>query len=245
MERVRVGCSGWQYRHWRGSFYPKELAVDDWLEFYVGRFDTVELNNSFYRLPEPETFAAWRRRLPSGFLMAVKASRYLTHLKRLRDPDQPLERFWSRANRLRERLGPVLYQLPPRWHRNVERLAAFTQAAPRRKRQAYEFRDPSWYVPEIYEVVGRSGAALCLHDMPGSESPRDPVGPFVYLRFHGSGARYGGRYPSQRLTAWADRLAEWAVAGLPGYVYFNNDIGGHAVRDADRLRRLLERRGVG
>jgi uncharacterized protein YecE (DUF72 family) len=243
-ERVRVGCSGWQYRHWRGVFYPKDLPVDAWLDFYVDRFDTVELNNSFYRLPDAETFAAWHRRLPRGFVMAVKASRYLTHLKRLRDPEQPLDRFWSRAERLRAHLGPVLYQLPPRWNRNVERLAAFVDAAPRRRRQAFEFRDRSWYRAEVYDLLDRAGATLCLHDMPGSASRNQAVGPFVYVRFHGSGSRYGGRYPSQRLAAWADRLAEWARDGRPAYVYFNNDVGGHAVRDAERLRRLLERRGV-
>jgi uncharacterized protein YecE (DUF72 family) len=146
--RVRVGTSGWEYRDWRGRFYPRDLPKDRWLEHYVQHFDTVELNTSFYRLPAAETFAAWRDRLPDGFAMAVKASRYLTHIKRLRDPDEPLERFWSRARRLGDRLGPVLYQLPPRWRRNAERLAEFLDAVPRGAPQAIEFRDPSWYDPD-------------------------------------------------------------------------------------------------
>lgn len=242
--QVRVGCSGWQYRHWRGDFYPRELPQSRWLEFYAERFDTVELNNSFYRLPDPSTFAAWRRRLPAGHVVAVKASRYLTHVKRLRDPADPLERFWSRARHLGERLGPVLYQVPPRWSRNAERLAAFLEALPDHA-QAIEFRDADWYVPEIDRLLASAGIARCLHDMPGSAPRPNRVGPLVYVRFHGRGQRYGGRYSSQMLTAWAERLAGWARDGVPCYVYFNNEVGGHAVRDAARLRDLLGRRGVG
>jgi uncharacterized protein YecE (DUF72 family) len=180
--------------------------------------------------------------VPDGFCFAVKASRYLTHLKRLSDPAEPLERFWSRAVRLGDRLGPVLYQLPPNWRRNVERLDAFLAEVPRGRSQAVEFRDRRWYHPSVYEVLERHGVALCVHDMQGSASPKRALGPFVYLRFHGSGQRYGGRYPSQRLAAWADRIGEWAGAGLPVWAYFNNDVGGHAVRDATRLREMVARR---
>jgi uncharacterized protein YecE (DUF72 family) len=242
--RVRVGTSGWEYRDWRGRFYPRDLPKDRWLEHYVEHFDTVELNNSFYRLPAGETFAAWRDRLPDGFAMAVKASRYLTHLKRLRDPDDPLERFWSRARRLGNRLGPVLYQLPPRWHRDPERLAAFLDAVPRRTPQAVEFRDPSWYHPDTEALLARAHVGLCLHDMPGSAHTEPPVGPIAYLRFHGGTGRYQGSYSSQRLTAVADRLASWAHDGLSCWVFFNNDPQAHAIRDALRLRDYLARRDV-
>jgi uncharacterized protein YecE (DUF72 family) len=239
---VRIGCSGWQYRHWRGDLYPRGLAQDRWFEFYAERFDTVELNNSFYRLPEGDVFAAWARRSPPGFILAVKASRYLTHVRRLADPAEPLDRLWSRATRLGAHLGPMLYQLPPRWKRNLDRLGAFAAAVPRHRRQAIEIRDPTWYDPATYAILERAGLALCLHDMPGSASPREPIGPFAYVRFHGSGARYAGRYPSQALAAWADRLADWSAAGRACYVYFNNDIGGHAFRDASRLREMVARR---
>jgi uncharacterized protein YecE (DUF72 family) len=239
---IRIGCSGWQYRHWRGDLYPRDLPPARWFEFYAERFDTVELNNSFYRLPEADVFASWARRSPPGFLLAVKASRYLTHLRRLREPKEPLHRFWSRAERLGEHLGPVLYQLPPRWNRNAERLAAFAQAVPRDRRQALEIRDPSWYHPDTYAAMARGQLALCLHDMPGSESPREPIGPFAYVRFHGSGTKYGGRYSGPALAAWADRLVRWAGDGVPGYAYFNNDVGGHAFRDAERLREMVARR---
>ncbi|MEP6769003.1 MAG: DUF72 domain-containing protein [Acidobacteriota bacterium] len=143
--RFRVGCSGWQYRHWRGEIYPADLPASKWFDFYASRFDTVEINNSFYRLPEGAVFEAWRRRAPAGFLYAVKASRYLTHNKKLKDPEEPLERFFDRARHLRGKLGPVLYQLPPGWSVNLERLDAFLELLPGRARHVLEFRDP-WLV---------------------------------------------------------------------------------------------------
>ncbi len=241
---VRVGTSGWDYRHWAGRFYPADAPHDRWLELYAREFDTVELNNSFYRLPEAGTFVEWARRVPVGFTFAVKASRYLTHVRRLREPEEALARLWTRARRLGDHLGPVLYQLPPRWLPNHERLVAFLDAVPREEPQAIEIRDRRWYGSWLAKALDDSGVALCLHDMPGSATRPEPVGPFVYVRFHGSGTKYGGRYTSQRLRAWADRIAAWAAAGSPVWAYFNNDIDGHAVRDADRLRALLARRGV-
>jgi uncharacterized protein YecE (DUF72 family) len=237
---IRVGCSGWQYRHWRGDFYPADLPTDQWLAFYARSFDTVELNNSFYRLPSADAFAAWRRRVPVGFCFAIKASRYLTHLRKLREPAQPLGLLWSHAARLGPRLGPMLYQLPSHWQRNTDRLSAFLDAAPRDRAQAIEFRDRSWYDPAVYELLRAHGVALCLHDMTGSASPAEPVGPFVYLRMHGSGSRYAGRYPDDALRVWADRLRSWSASGCSCWVYFNNDIGGHAPRDAVRLRDMIQ-----
>jgi uncharacterized protein YecE (DUF72 family) len=240
--QIRIGCSGWQYRHWRGRFYPRELAVDRWLEHYATTFDTVELNNSFYRLPEADAFAAWASRVPAGFLFAVKASRYLTHLKRLREPREPLDRLWTRAERLGRHLGPMLYQLPPRWHLDLDRLSAFLDEVPRRRRQAIEFRDRTWYAEAALRRIEHSPVGLCLHDMPGSASPRQPIGRLVYVRFHGPTGRYHGAYSLQHLAAWADRLVEWADGGRRVFVYFNNDVGGHAVTDAARLRELVARR---
>ncbi len=236
---IRIGCSGWQYKHWRGNFYPNDLPADRWLEHYASVFDTVEVNNSFYRLPEAATFQLWARRVPVGFLFAVKASRYLTHMKKLTDPAEPLDRLWSRARRLGRKLGPVLYQLPPHWRRNLDRLGSFLAAVPKRRPQAVEFREPSWYSPDVYEVLDRHHVALCLHDMAGSAAPRVIVGPFLYVRFHGAGARYGGRYPEAVLEDWAEWLRPRIASGVHLYAYFNNDVGGHAPRDALRLARLL------
>ncbi len=240
-EPIRIGTSGWEYDHWAGSFYPEGLPHTRWLEHYAEHFDTVELNNSFYRLPAADTFRTWSGRVPDAFTFAVKASRYLTHIKRLRDPEEPLHRLWTRARRLGDRLGPVLYQLPPRWTPDPGRLQAFLAALPTGP-QAIEFRDRRWYVPDVLGAVERASVALCLHDMPGSATAPSAVGPFVYVRFHGSGATYGGRYSSQRLSGWADRMSGWAAEGLPVWAYFNNDIGGHAFRDAVRLRDMVERR---
>jgi uncharacterized protein YecE (DUF72 family) len=238
---IHIGTSGWEYRHWAGDFYPAGLSRDRWLEFYVREFDTVELNNPFYRLPEASVFDGWARRVPRDFRFAVKASRYLTHLRRLREPQEPLERLWTRARHLGPRLGPVLYQLPPRWKPNVERLETFLTALPEEP-QAIEFRDRRWYSARTLSLLDKAGVALCLHDMAGSAPSPRRAGPFVYVRFHGAGQKYGGRYSSQRLAAWADRMVGWAEDGLPVWAYFNNDTGGHAVRDADRLRAMVARR---
>jgi uncharacterized protein YecE (DUF72 family) len=238
---VRIGTSGWEYGHWAGRFYPRNVKRDRWLEHYATEFDTVELNNSFYRLPDAEQFARWGRRVPSGFRFAVKASRYLTHIKRLREPAEPIERFWTRARRLGPRLGPVLYQLPPRWAPDLDRLDAFVHAIPSEP-QAIEFRDRRWYGAPTFELLDRAGVGLCLHDMPGAATRPRPIGPLVYVRFHGAGAKYGGSYSSQRLSAWADRIAGWARDGMPVWAYFNNDAAANAARDADRLRGFVARR---
>jgi uncharacterized protein YecE (DUF72 family) len=239
-----VGCSGWQYAHWRGDFYPAELPTSRWFAHYALTFDTVEINNSFYRLPTAETFAKWREQAPSHFLYAVKASRFLTHMKKLKDPEDPLARFFDNAKQLGPRLGPVLYQLPPRWPLNLERFEIFLRALPRGYRHTVEFRDPSWYDERVYELLRRYNVALCLHDMQGSASGKLVVGPFIYVRLHGT-RKYGGRYPDARLDDWADWLAERAAEGLHVFAYFNNDTGGHAPRDAVRLRAgILERLGA-
>ena len=235
-----VGCSGWQYQHWRGDFYPAELPVSQWFEYYARHFSTVEINNSFYRLPERATFAAWRRRAPARFLFAVKASRYLTHMKKLKDPEEPIDRLFTRMRALGVHLGPVLYQLPPGWKADVDRFAHFLQALPRDVQHVVEFREPSWYAPAIRALMERHGVSMCLHDMAGSATARDRVGPIVYVRFHGTTGKYGGAYPRERLRGWADWLNAQRAAGSDVYAYFNNDVGGHAPRDAAALRHAME-----
>jgi len=239
---ARVGCSGWQYKHWRnGAFYPAAIPQTRWFEYYASCFDTVEINNTFYRLPEAGTFAQWKARAPNGFLYAVKASRFLTHMKKLKDPVDPLDRLFSRARQLGRTLGPVLYQLPPRWSLDLDRLETFVRALPKRRRHAIEFRDPSWYTPDVFALLDRCGVALCLHDMAGSATGRIAHGPFVYARFHGP-QKYNGRYPDDALERWADWLSSQLKNGRPVYAYFNNDIGAHAPRDAMRLRDLIATR---
>lgn len=253
--RIRIGCSGWQYRHWRGNFYPAKLPQSRWFEHYTRTFDTVEINNSFYRLPSPETFARWREQAPRHFLYAVKASRFITHLKKLKDPDEPLSRFFQNVQHLGPHLGPVLYQLPPRWPVNLERFEIFLDALgrvgasarltgtgrPFRPRHVVELREPSWYDERVFDMMRRRRVALCLHDMQGSASGKLAVGPFVYVRFHGW-TKYGGRYEDEQLDEWADWLAARITDGLEVFAYFNNDVGGHAPRDAVRLRDRLHAR---
>ncbi len=248
---MRVGCSGWQYTHWRADFYPAELPTSRWFAHYALTFDTVEINNSFYRLPPPGTFAKWREQAPRHFLYAVKASRFLTHMKKLKDPDEPLLRFFDNAKQLGPRLGPVLYQLPPHWPLNLERFEIFLRAlAPAARaagikplpRSVVEFRDPSWYDERVFALLRRYKVALCLHDMQGSASGKLVVGPFIYVRFHFGTKKYGGRYPDDRLNDWADWLAARSAEGLDVFAYFNNDTGGHAPRDAVRLRAGIQDR---
>jgi len=234
-----VGCSGWQYKHWRGDFYPADLPQTRWFEHYARTFDTVEINNTFYRLPEQATFAAWARRAPPAFEFAVKASRFLTHMKKLKDPEEPIDRLFTRMRALGTHLGPVLYQLPPGWKADVERFSYFAEALPRATKHVVEFREPSWYAPEIRAVMERHGIALCLHDMAGSATERERLGPFVYVRFHGP-SKYSGRYQDDQLAGWAQWCAARAKEGFPVYAYFNNDAGGDAPRDAVRFRSLLK-----
>lgn len=241
---IRIGCSGWQYRHWRNDFYPPNLPQSRWLEHYATVFDTVEVNNTFYRLPEMSTFAAWKGRVPRRFLFALKASRYLTHMKKLKDPKEPLALFLSRARALGRTFGPILYQLPPRWPltaASVERFDRFLRALSRRRLHAIEFRDPSWYDDDVFARIEQHGAALCLHDMHGSATGRRSVGSFVYVRFHGV-QKYSGRYRDEALDEWASWLSARTRQGIPIFAYFNNDAGGHAPRDAMRLRRCVARK---
>jgi uncharacterized protein YecE (DUF72 family) len=239
---VRIGCSGWQYKHWRGDFYPAELATSRWFAHYALSFDTVEINNTFYRLPEAGTFVKWREQAPPRFVYAVKASRFLTHMKKLKDPEEPLERFFSRASELGTHLGPVLYQLPPRWPVDLERFEYFLRALRGYRHQpVIEFREPSWYDERVFALMTRHRAALCLHDMQGSASGKRIVGPLIYVRFHGR-TKYSGRYADETLEEWADWLAARSSEGMDVCAYFNNDVGGHAPRDAVRLRAHLQRR---
>jgi len=238
--QFRIGCSGWQYRHWRENFYAG-VRVSGWFQHYASVFDTVEINNSFYRLPEASTFARWAEQAPPGFLYAVKASRFLTHMKKLKDPEEPVQRFFDRALELKQSLGPVLYQLPPGWKKDTVRLAHFLGILPRHVRHTIEFRDPSWYAPEVLELLQEHDVPLCLHDMRGSATERMALASFVYVRFHGPTGTYAGGYPEERLRSWASWLGARRGEGLDVYAYFNNDVGGHAPVDALTLRLMMER----
>jgi uncharacterized protein YecE (DUF72 family) len=233
-----VGTSGWQYKDWRGILYPQGVPQRLWLETYAETFRTVESNNAFYRLPSPESFAGWRDRTPDGFVMAVKASRFLTHIKRLADPAEPVERLMNAASALKDKLGPILLQLPPTLKADPERLARCLDCFPKHVRVAVEPRHPSWWTDEIREILAARDAALCWADRLGR--PQNPLwrtAGWGYVRLHEGRATPGPSYGDASLKTWARRVgeADWRDA----YVYFNNDLGGAAVRNALRFARLV------
>ena len=229
---ILLGTSGWQYRHWRETFYPKGVPQAAWLEYHAQRFAIVESNNAFYRLPERKTFEAWRERTPDDFVMAVKASRYLTHVRRLRDPQEPVDLIMERASGLGDKLGPILVQLPPSFHVDVPRLRATLAAFPAGVRVAVEFRHDSWYVDEVRAVLEGAGAAICLADRRGSLTPLWRTTDWTYLRFHEGRAHPSPCYGRDALRRWAERLAATWRPAEDCYVFFNNDPRACALRDA-------------
>lgn len=236
-----IGTSGYHYAHWRGVFYPPRLPVSRWLAFYAQHFATLELNNPFYRLPSEVAFQGWREATPPRFRFAVKASRFLTHIKRLREPEAPLALFFQRAQHLGEKLGPILYQLPPQMHRDDGRLEAFLAALPKEREHVIEFRHRSWFDDAVFALLQRAGVGFCIADLQDCPTPFVVTADFAYVRFHGSGGTYWGSYSDAELGQWAERLRSVAPRLRAIYVYFNNDAEGAAVRDARRLRELLAR----
>jgi uncharacterized protein YecE (DUF72 family) len=241
---VRIGTSGWQYADWRGPFYPEKLPQRAWLESYAERFATVESNNAFYRLPERATFEAWADRTPADFVMAVKVSRYLTHVKRLQGPAEPVARFLSRARGLGPKLGPALLQLPPQLRCDRELLARTLDRFPPDARVAVEFRHESWFTDDIRRLLTDHGAALCLADRRGVLGPVWRTADWTYLRFHVGRARPRPSYGDAALDGWAARLAAQWSADEDVFVYFNNDHRAAAPRDAARFARRVARRGL-
>jgi uncharacterized protein YecE (DUF72 family) len=236
---VRIGCSGWIYRHWRGLFYPEKLAQRLWFAHYAATFGTVELNTSFYHLPKADTFTKWRGQAPQSFRYAVKASRFITHMKKLKDCDEPVETLLVRARNLGPALGPILYQLPPSLHLDLDRLDAFISILPSDLTHVFEFRHMSWMSEELLELLDRRRVSFCAHDMPRLATPRWTAGPAAYVRFHGGTGKYVGRYADETLLGWTDWIVKQAQGGRDVWCYFNNDIGGHAIDDALTLRAMV------
>jgi uncharacterized protein YecE (DUF72 family) len=238
---VLVGTSGWQYNDWRGRFYPKDLPKSEWLPYFSAEFPTVEVNNTFYNLPKEETFASWREVSADGFLITIKASRYITHIRRLRECRDPVRLLWSRCRRLGTKLGPVLFQLPPNFKADVELLRRFLRVLPKTMRAALEFRHPSWENDETYAALDEAGCALVLADRPRARVPDVTTGGWSYIRFH-QGTLVTPGYTRSKLRRWAGQIAETPAGDT--FVYFNNDTGGAAIRDARTLTDILRRRGV-
>lgn len=243
--RVRIGTSGWHYKHWCGPFYEDRTAPSQMLQVYLRYFDTVEINNSFYKLPSAETFRLWRQSAPPGFRFAVKASRFITHMKKLKDPQNALDNILKRAAELKDKLGPILFQLPPKWMVNAERLEEFLAALPQRHQYAFEFRERSWHKDAIYDILRRHNAAFCMYELNGFHSPEPITADFTYMRLHGPGGPYQGSYSQETLREWARKIERWGERLKDIYVYFDNDQAAFAARNALQLKQMVrEDRGT-
>jgi uncharacterized protein YecE (DUF72 family) len=236
---VHIGTSGFHYKHWIGPFYPPRTPASKMLAYYYEHFDTVELNNTFYRLPTKNALENWRDSTPEKFCFAAKGSRFLTHMKKLKDPQQGLGRFFDAVDVLRQKLGPILFQLPPNWELDLDRFTGFLKALPRYHRYAFEFRNPTWNTPKIYDQLSLHRAGYCIFDLAGFQSPIEVTTDLVYIRLHGPGGKYQGSYNDAALSNWADRIRQWHHERRSVCVYFDNDQAGYAARNALKLKALL------
>jgi len=239
VEGIHIGTSGWHYDHWKGPFYPREMDSEGMLGYYSAIFRTVEVNNTFYQLPEKKTLLQWRDAVPAGFIFAVKASRYITHMKKLRDPEDPVSTFMQRIETLGVKLGPILFQLPPRWKLNPERLKSFLQGLPEESRYVFEFRDPSWFDEVAYGLLSERNIALCIYELAGFSSPKRITADFAYLRLHGPGEAYEGKYDRKALAEWARTFFTWSGKDMEIFCYFDNDERGYAAANATQLSGML------
>src|SRR4029079_2987069 len=239
VSNIHVGCSGWVYKHWRGIFYPDGLPQRRWFERYDEEFDTVEINASFYRLPLASTFDGWREKAPPGFRYAVKANRFITHMKKLLDCEESVDTFITLARKLEHTLGPILYQLPPSLHKDLGRLDAFLARLPSDIEQVVEFRHKSWYEDDVLALLDSHDIGFVTHDLKVLKSPRWASGRTAYVRFHGSGGKYWGRYPDEALLEWTDWCLEQSRLGRSVWGSFNNDIHGNAIEDARTLKSMV------
>jgi uncharacterized protein YecE (DUF72 family) len=237
--QIHVGTSGWHYRHWRGVFYPEDLPARDWLGFYADHFSTVEINRSFYALPASKTLVDWCAQTSDRFLFTLKAPRTITHYKKLKHCTEQIDTLMRTLDTLGARLGPVLFQLPPRWRCNVRRLAQFLNQLPRGHRFVFEFRDPSWHTSEVFELLADNEAGLCIYDLSGQTSPLLTTTDFVYVRLHGPARAYTGQYHPSTLRGWISKARGWQRAGKDVYLFFDNASDGGAVKNARRMCSFL------
>jgi uncharacterized protein YecE (DUF72 family) len=242
--KIHIGTSGFHYKHWVGRFYPQGMKPEKFLPYYFKFFHTVELNNPFYRLPSRETFDKWRQGVPEDFIFSVKASRYITHIKKLKEPEESVFNFIEKADGLKEKLGPILFQLPPGWALNEERLISFIKILPPHYRYTFEFRNPTWYNEKVYHALKQKNIAFCIYELEYHLSPVITTADFVYIRLHGPETKYAGSYSENSLSEWADRCREWSEEGKDVYLYFDNDQLGYAAFNAMTLAEMLQKEEV-
>lgn len=238
--KIYIGTSGWNYDGWKGNFYPAGVTQKNFLSAYAENFSTSEINTSFYGLPSTQTVKNWKKATPDDFIFAIKASRYITHNKKLKDPKDSVQRFFEAIRPLGDKTGPILFQLPPKWKVNTERLSDFLKIIARRKyRYTFEFRHDSWHCEEVYDLLRKYNAALCLYDLAQFQSPEIVTADFIYIRLHGpSENKYQGSYDTKTLKAWAAKMKDWSKK-KDVYCYFDNDQKGYAPADALRLMKIL------
>jgi uncharacterized protein YecE (DUF72 family) len=240
MARVLIGTSGWHYDSWRGPFFPKGLPLKEQLPYYSGQFSTTELNGVFYRTPTPEAVKSWRDQTGRDFIFAWKASKFITHWKRLSDKSvNSLELLEDRLSLLGSKAGPILFQLPPNFKADADRLTSFLKLLPKKRRYSFEFRHPSWYTPPILRLLRAQNISLCISDHHDAPAPWKRTANFVYVRGHGPTGRYKGHYSARTLSEWARRIGSWKKQGCDVFVYFDNDQKSAAPADARSLRKLM------
>ena len=240
VHKIHIGTSGWSYKHWVGKFYPDKSNSEEQFEFYTRHFDTVEINNSFYKLPPRSVFENWYKYSPKKFLFVVKANRFITHMLKLTKPQEPITRLFNSIDALKEKLGPVLFQLPPKWKVNAVRFKEFLEALPKGQRYVFEFRNETWYTEEIYQLLHQYNCAFCIYELGGHMSPMNITADFVYLRLHGpTENKYQGSYSNAVLKKWAKQCIQWQKEKKDVYVYFDNDQEAYAVYNALALKKLV------
>ncbi len=237
--KIHIGTSGWNYKHWKGNFYPEELPQKKWLEFYNNKLSTVEINNSFYKLPSKETFKKWAEGVPNDFIFSVKASRYITHMKKLKDPEESNKKLFDNMKGLGKKLGPILFQLPPHWGFNKERFEEFLKSLSKKYKYTFEFREQSWWNNETLDLLKKYNAAFCIFELGDLISPKEVTADFIYIRLHGPGNKYRGSYNENTLSYWKGRFTGWSENVKEIYCYFDNDDSGFAVQNAITLNEKI------
>ncbi|MGK5595296.1 MAG: DUF72 domain-containing protein [Parachlamydiaceae bacterium] len=238
MSAIYIGTSGWSYQHWKENFFPNKLPTTKWLNYYAQTFPTVEINTTFYHLPLEKTVVNWYQQVPSQFLFAVKASRYITHIKRLRNCQESVDLFMKKISSLKDKKGPILFQLPPSLQMDLARLQSFLSYLPKKEKFVLEFRHASWFVDDIYTILSDHNIALCITDLNGTLSPEMMTANFSYIRLHGPKKAYQGSYGLANLKKWQKKIEKWGRSQTV-FCYFDNDEKGYAIQDASSLQGLL------
>lgn len=240
MKKIHIGTSGWYYEYWKGPYYSRKIAPKDFLKEYGADFPTVEVNNTFYRLPTTKTLRHWKKSVPQSFIFSLKASRYITHVKKLNVSKKSIENFFHHVHLIKMQLGVILFLIPELMPKNEQRLESFIKLLPKEYRYAFEFRDSSWFTPSVYRLLKKYQVAFCIYDLDGKISPKKITTDFVYVRLHGPKKAYCGSYSKKALQQWARTFWRWAQSGKEIFCYFNNDASACAPLNALSMKKMIK-----